>query len=241
MFILWILIPYPNYKKLMSSFLLCCEIHSLSIAYISLAAGCFSGKWRSTYINFSCQHAWGLLGDGGKTMPNRTRMFIFAILNKQPAALSIFQKGASSLSVSVNLKDIWINKLHYERGHVHAEALVSPWLFHCCSCVYRLLLSLSFYMVFTCVLFSCLLLSLPLKKVCSFHCWHLMFWAGVTPSSGKNELLSCPQWPCFADLVQNKPSLVTAVVLRGGRKQLLLLLQGRTPGKGGLSVPVSHS
>lgn len=87
--------------------------------------------------------------------------------------------------------------------------------FHCCSYVYRLLLSFHFYMVFMCILFSCLLLSLHLNKVCSFHCWHLMFLVGVTPSSEKNELLSSPQRPCFAVPVQNKPSLVTAGVLRG--------------------------
>lgn len=73
------------------------------------------------------------------------------------------------------------------------KALVSPWLFHCCSYVYRLLHSLSFYIIFMRILFSCLLLSLHLKQVCSFHCWHLMFLVGVTPSSEKNELLSSPR------------------------------------------------
>lgn len=78
----------------------------LSTAYISLAAACFSDIWRSTYLNFSSQHGWELLGDGGKKMANRTRMFIFAILNKQPAARTVFQKGTSSVAVSVNLKNI---------------------------------------------------------------------------------------------------------------------------------------
>lgn len=39
-------------------------------------------------------------------MANRTRMFISAILNKQPAARTVFQKETSSVAVSVNLKDI---------------------------------------------------------------------------------------------------------------------------------------
>lgn len=102
--------------------------------------------------------------------------------------------------------------------------------------MYRLLHSLSFYMVFMCILFSCLLLSLHLRKVCSFRCWHLMFLVGVTPSSEKKELLSSPQWPCFAVPVQNKPRLVTAGVLRGWQKAAAPPTSEENPREGGAHI-----
>lgn len=88
-------------------------------------------------------------------------------------------------------------------------------------------------LVFTSVSFSCLLLRLPLKKFCSFHWWHLMFWVGVTPSSEKNELL----FPLndSALLLQYKTShhwWLMRFLVEVAESGSFLLLQKRSPGKG---------
>lgn len=76
-------------------------------------------------------------------------------VSKLSAAQSIFQKQPTSATLSINVKVIWINKLHYEKRCVHAQALVCPGLFHqhCCSSVYRVLLSFSGLGFYICFIF----------------------------------------------------------------------------------------